>query len=263
MPYNVNCFQNLNNSEGRCDLQPQDRRTRRSKIPFRTKLWGYLDFYLNDGRNVYQLPEVYDAVVNGWLGRENLARGVADVIQRHVIGQNLLELGAGSGALTLELAERGYNIIAVDIVQEALDELIYKAHQRFDDHFSITTVCETMNQRTWRYAPSNSFDAVVTLRCNRYIVDFGGFIREVYRSLRPGGVFVFPIFGLDVPTWPLHSKRRIFQPTIPFFVKRAMREAGFQHIDEGTYLDIVSPENRLDFVPVFYRPYLLVLGKPE
>ena len=243
-------------------LPLEERREQRRNIPFRTKLWGYIDFYLHDGKNVYRRPDVYDAVVNGWLGRENLARGVADVIQTHVAGVSLLELGAGSGALTLELAERKFAVTAVDIERNALDELINKANQRLGRNHFIATVHDTINQRHWGFASDGSFDGVVTLRCNRYIRDFEGFLQEACRALRPGGVIVFPVFALDMPTWPLHSRRRIFQKTTPFFIRRALRGAGFRCVSEGRYFDLIH-QNRVDFVPIFYRPFFLVYRKPE
>lgn len=232
-------------------------------ISFKVKVLGYLDFYLNDGRNIYETPEVYDAVVNGWLGRENLARGVADVIQAYVAGSNLLELGAGSGALTLELAKRRFTVTAIDIVQNALEALVRKANHCIGEGHAITTICDNMNQRYWKFASDDAFDAVVTLRCNRYIADLQEFLQEAHRSLRPGGLIVFPVFALDMPTWPLHSKRRIFQPTTPLAIKRVFSAVGFQPVDEGRYLEMVHPENKKAFVPIFYRPFILVYKKPE
>src|SRR5437899_2051093 len=90
----------------------------------------------------------------------------------------MLKSSAKLGVLTLEMAERGFTITAVDIVQNALDEIQYKAHQGLGEQVSITTVCDTMNQHSWPFANDNQYDVVATLRCNRYIQDFGGFLRE-------------------------------------------------------------------------------------
>ena len=56
-----------------------------------------------------------------------------------------------------------------------------------------------MNQ-SWPF-PEKSFDAVTIVWGNSYIADSAHFANEDFRVLKPGGVFVWPIFWLEIPFW--------------------------------------------------------------
>ena len=46
-----------------------------------------------------------------------------------------------------------------------------------------------------------SFEGVTSVWANRFIKDTDAFLSDVHRILKPGGVFVWPIFPTEQPIW--------------------------------------------------------------
>src|SRR5687768_1395414 len=75
--------------------------------------------------DTYRDPELYDKGAHSRLyRRDNLARGVADVALAHLSPEqsntNILDIGAGTGILSLELAGRNYTVTALDLFKPQL-----------------------------------------------------------------------------------------------------------------------------------------------
>ena len=115
-----------------------------------------------------------------------------------VAGVRVLELGCGEGDLTLQLLQRGANVVALD-VSSGMVEVARARAERF---------CPTA-RADLRVAPVEETgveDASVDLVTGKWIlhhVDLAAAAREVHRVLRPGGAGVFfenhalnPLLGL-------------------------------------------------------------------
>ncbi len=105
--------------------------------------------------------------------------------------QPLLDIGAGSGRVALDLAARGYRVTALDIDPKLLDALHTRAT---DAHTPVETVC----------ADARAFELrrrhfVVCLAPMQTVQLLGGadgrlsFLRQVHRHLRPGGLLACAI----------------------------------------------------------------------
>lgn len=102
-----------------------------------------------------------------------------------MLGTDVLEIGAGSGAVAEQLARehRGIALTATDLdpvmVSAAADRL------RDVPNTSVRTADATALP-----FPDDAFDSVVSCLMLHHVIDWETTLRDVSRVLRPGGVFV-------------------------------------------------------------------------
>lgn len=118
---------------------------------------------------------------------------VATLTQRLTAGSRVLEIGAGTGRITLALAEQGFEIVALDRMPTMLDAL----RRRLAEHGfaqSVRTVEADMRELP---QPTASMDAVIapfnTLMHLYTWQDLLACFREVHRVLRPDGFFALDV----------------------------------------------------------------------
>ncbi|GEM_PF-2473804 len=220
--------------------------------------------FTNKEYTSYQNPDQYEeGAMSKLYRRDNLARGVADVIEANSADskhRKLLDIGAGTGILTLELAKRGFTTTALDLFVEQLGKLQEKAAVA-NLGKQITTVQADMNESL--PFQDNSFDAIISLRVTRYIADFDHWLSEVRRVLEPNGVFVLPTFLVDTVPWKRHSKKGIFQETSVKGMTQRITNAGFEVDRQASkkYEDVVDIDQGKRDVPFYYKPTFIVAKK--
>lgn len=99
------------------------------------------------------------------------------------LGKKVLDLGCGTGALTLRLAESGYEVTGVDISAQMLDQLARRSKK-----LNLTLVEADIFSLPFNEA---SFDAAVSRWVLPHFSDWSAAVRQVSRVLKPGGVFIF------------------------------------------------------------------------
>lgn len=129
----------------------------------------------------------------------------------------ILDVAAGTGLLSRELAAAGYQVVATDLSQRYLDYLTEQAPD-------ITTVQGDMN--IGLPIADQSVDGVTILGSNRFITDIPHFIDESKRVLRPGGILVWPIVERDDRLWRKNIGDRK-APTKPDQLAEALLDHGF------------------------------------
>jgi SAM-dependent methyltransferase len=135
-------------------------------------------------------------------------------------GANILDVGCGLGDLTYGLAQADSiadsDIYAFDHSVESLRRAaaVNSAANNNRVHFSAQDAMRL-------FFADNSFDLVAGCAVIHHFLDYPGFLREVARILKPGGVAVFAEPFFDGYLWPA------------FILKNAIEECG---------LDVGSPE---------------------
>lgn len=241
--------------------------SRRSK----SRLAIIRDYFLggrgdHDEFDTYRDPKLYDRGAHSSLyRRDNLARGVADVVLRNFPenrDKRILDIGAGTGILSLELARRDMQVVALDLFQLPLEHLNDKAAQEGMAE-RVQPVRADMNEGL-PFA-DESFPAVVSLRATRYIRNFGRWLSEAHRVLEPGGRLVLPVFAVDLVPWKRHSELGWRQPTTTGSVIDAMQSVGLQvNLEESQrYSRAADTALGNREVPFYYRPTFVVAEKPQ
>lgn len=121
---------------------------------------------------------------------KNEANQLADLIEREIPASdfpNILDLGCGRGRHSITLAERGYNVLGVDLSKEVIDKASEIAEERglTNLRFEVGDMRRTLDK---------TFNAVVNL-----FTSFGYFLRDnenarvvqsVEQMLNKGGLFI-------------------------------------------------------------------------
>jgi SAM-dependent methyltransferase len=143
--------------------------------------------FVADLRHLRRWPELADSLWRSpilvQLTHGRLWRRVAEVLPSPPA--RVLDIGCGTGALSLAMAEAGYEVTAIDPDPTAIDLAERSAHQaapgRLAYHRSDAT--------TW-VADEAGYDVVVTTRTLHHVHDPAAVLEQVHRWLRPGGQLV-------------------------------------------------------------------------
>lgn len=149
-------------------------------------------------------------------------------------GDHVLDIGCGNGLLTLELAravgERG-SVTGIDISREMLDG----ARERCADNPGIRLFEAGAESIP---VADGAVDRAVSLQVFEYVSDLPGALREVARTLRPGGRLVIGDMHFDSWIWFSDDPRRVSrmmaawddhlaERCVPALLPPLMRDAGF------------------------------------
>lgn len=142
-------------------------------------------------------------------------------------GSRILDVGAGEGALTQKLFEKGYDMTACDFSPE-----IFRFDQVNCDRVDIT--------RSFPYA-DKSFDLVIAVEVSEHILDHENFFSEINRILRPGGKLYISTPNI----LSMKSRFRFLLQGFPYGFKPLIMDQydGMQHVaalslDQYNYLAV-------------------------
>lgn len=139
----------------------------------------------------------------------------------------ILELGAGTGRITLPLARDGHDLIATDIGHPMLRRLQDKLTSQAAVSGSIRTVCADMRRLPLLAQAAAVFCAYNSLGCLLESADLARAYAEVHRLLAPGAPFLF-----DVP---------VPGPTEPYVSDGPPRHEEWELPDGGVIRRTVTP----------------------
>lgn len=134
-------------------------------------------------------------------------------------GKKLLEIGCGIGVDSIQLANRGYQVTAVDLTENAL-----AVARQFAERRGVSIDFRLGNAEGLGF-PDASFDAVYSFGVLHHTPDIARSVAEVHRVLRPGGTAYVMLYHRD---------------SLVNFVHWALR------------LPYESPADRKDHCPVVY-----------
>ena len=101
---------------------------------------------------------------------------------------SVLDVGAGTGRLTVKLAELGCSVTAVDISQKMLDRISNNVDGK------VTTIATNAENLPFE---DNSFDVVTSLSFLLHFPNWEVFLKEQARVCKPGGMLVFQFISGD------------------------------------------------------------------
>lgn len=113
---------------------------------------------------------------------------VLRLLKRYFPNQGtIMDLGCGFGRLTPVYAPLASQIVLFDYAQHLLDQ----AKETWGHDARVRFV--QGDARVMAGISDHSVDAIVSIRTLHHLPDYGRVFAQVYRVLRPGGVFVFEI----------------------------------------------------------------------
>jgi|GEM_PF-1268639 len=171
-------------------------------------------------------------------------RGTHEFVAAHLLkclkpGAHLLELGSGSGALSLRLAELGFRVTAVDYVAEN-----FRASHENIDFMQADLNADLLE------ANLETYDAVVAVEIIEHLENTRHFTRLLKSALKPGGFLMITTPNINSPksamTFLLTGRFDLFLPRhytkdghinpVPWFVMQdALEETGFVDIFVGSH----------------------------
>jgi SAM-dependent methyltransferase len=150
--------------------------------------------FVADLRNLRRWPDLVDslwrspALVELTYGR--LWHLVAEVLPATPV--RILDVGCGSGALSLELARAGHDVTAIDPDPTAIELAERTVHDRRPGRLAY----HQGDMATWA-ADEASFDLVVTTRTLHHVPEPAAALERIRHWLRPGGRLVCVDFFHD------------------------------------------------------------------
>lgn len=155
---------------------------------------------------------------------------VRRVLQRvRLAGRDVLEIGCGRGGNCYYLRRytRARRVVGLDLCEANLRLCCGPRFERVD------FVCGDAARLPF---PNASFDVVLNLESSHCYPDFAGFLSEVARVLRPGGIFAYADF------WELNVIPHDWRQRRELLAAAPLEKLLEDDISEGVYRALKSPD---------------------
>jgi trans-aconitate methyltransferase len=175
-------------------------------------------------------------------------------------GQHILDLGAGDGALTQVVADRGAEVVAVD----ASPEMVAAARSRGLDARVVDAQALDLGPEL-----AGSFDGVLSNAALHWIPDQAAVLAGVRRALRPGGRFVAEmggagnVAGIGVAVTAALARHGVERPKpwvnpTPEAYRLLLEGAGLEvvSLEHFARLTPLAPSGLAGWLELFGRPLL-------
>ena len=155
-------------------------------------------------------------------------------------GAAVLDLGAGSGAMSARLADLGFAVTAMDVVPE-----------NFRLHDSVPFIAANLNE-AFADRIDTAPEGIIALEILEHLENPRHFVRECYRALKPSGYLLLSTPNVDSPVskslFIRYGRFKYFDddnyigdghilPISQWLLKKALSEAGFAVRWLGTFGD--------------------------
>lgn len=116
---------------------------------------------------------------------DNIERPAIEELIGNVAGARVLDLGCGSGQYSVWFAERGAQVVGLDLSQTMIALAGDKARQRnVEPDFRVADIREPLP------TGEAEFDLVFTGTAMHYVDDIGAVMKQVARAMKPGARFI-------------------------------------------------------------------------
>jgi len=156
-------------------------------------------------------------------------------IEKHVTGNDILDMGAGYGTTATYLGSKGYNVIAIDLDSDSI-EIAKKLNPAIN--------YQKLNAEQLPFQ-DNSFDTLILRDALHHFVgeaDFNKVQNEIYRILRNNGNIIF------------------FDPNVNFLIK-TLRKISKHEDEECTYEEAIDIMNGLN-LDIIHKSFNTIYSLP-
>jgi SAM-dependent methyltransferase len=168
----------------------------------------------------------------------------------------ILEIGAGTGRITIPLLKQGLNITALDIAPKMLEILKAKADK---ENLSVKTVCADMR----KFKLAEKFDAVIiTFRTFQHmysVKDQLNALKTIRGHLKPSGILIFDVYNPSLKyiakgDWQWHKDEIIKLPGVKGRVRVDYRNR-YDMAEQMMYQEFrfSYPDGRKQIIPLQMR----------
>jgi len=150
--------------------------------------WKHCGFFYNAAKKCKLVQNVHKGFFKN-LDSLKLSKGI-----------KAFDAGCGSGSSTFPLAERGYNILAVDFGESVLEQAKIKNQEKY--HYDNIDF-KQMDLSKPLPIKNEEFDLITSLHCLMKIDNVDDTLKEFYRILKPGGKVVISTTpdNYTIPEW--------------------------------------------------------------
>jgi len=124
-------------------------------------------------------PEVYDEYIK--------------LINQYTSVGSILDIGCGTGTLSIELAKAGYDVVATDLSEEMLQIVDYRAKEEEVD--LEIAMYDMLDPIEFLFDNIIASMDVINHLTDLEDVEFG--FTNIYNSLKPNGIFIFDVLSAE------------------------------------------------------------------
>lgn len=194
-------------------------------------------------------PQRYDAGIN-LLSCGHINKIHQDIVDNYITaGDEVLEIGCGTGTLAILCAEKGASVVGFDISYQMLAIARRKASERnLTDKIQLREMAATEMDNSFG---DGTFDKIVgTLVFSEFYPDEQKYVlREAYRILRPGGLLIIADEVRSNSPWRrvLHLSVRLPLMVIAYILMQASTRAlkGIEDALTSTGFEIIYQKRSL------------------
>lgn len=194
-------------------------------------------------------PQRYDAGIN-LLSLGHINKIHQDIVENYITaGDEVLEIGCGTGTLAILCAEKGASVVGFDISYQMLAIARRKVSERnLTDKIQLREMAATEMDNSFG---DGTFDKIVgTLVFSEFYPDEQKYVlREAYRILRPGGLLIIADEVRSNSQWRrvLHLSVRLPLMVIAYILTQASTRAlkGIEDALTSTGFEIIYQKRSL------------------
>jgi ubiquinone/menaquinone biosynthesis C-methylase UbiE len=143
-------------------------------------------------KNLDRVNEAYNGEMGEHMKQKTIKR--INWILKHVIGENVLDVGCSQGIIDILIARKGIHVIAIDIEKETIQ---YAQKELSKEKQSTREKLEFINENYLNYNTNRKFDCILLTEILEHFEDSSTIIKKVISMLSKGGKVVVTVpFGI-------------------------------------------------------------------
>ena len=197
------------------------------------KSWeGYKDYYIQEpDRQLLHL--VYHQMITEQPGDYVVNRVDPYLLKRILPGENILDFGAGSGMYTIAMAENGFNVRSVDLVDSPYQEFV---KWRVKKHNLNVDFGQVLDFNEWTpnvFAKWGEYHAVLMLGVFDHLPNPFEVLERIHRSMAIGGLLIMDV---SKGKSALQGQPQHIMAFDPGTVNRKIEKLGFKQDNSNEFI---------------------------